>query len=544
MSGNNSLSHSQEWQALHEHAGYLGQRHLREFFAHDAARGERLRLKAGDIYVDYSKNRITDETVQLLLALARARQVELQRDAMFAGERINTTENRPVLHIALRNVSRKPIFVDGRDVMPDVISTLQHMEQFSEAVRSGQWRGHTGKPIRHVVNIGIGGSDLGPVMVTEALKFYSQRNIHMHFVSNVDGTHIEETLRDLDPAETLCIIASKTFTTDETMTNAQSARGWLIEQLGAEAIPRHFVAVSTNTQAVAAFGIDPANMFVFWDWVGGRYSLTSAIGLSIMISIGPDHFHDLLKGFEAMDVHFRTAPLEQNLPVMLALIGMWNTNFLGAASEAVLPYDQYLHRFPAYLQQANMESNGKSVTRGGLPVTYATGPVIWGEPGTNGQHAFYQLIHQGTQLIPCDFIGFAKPLNDPDGQGTHHRKLMANMFAQSQALAFGKTIDEVRAEDCPEELVQHKVFEGNRPSNTILLPELTPHTLGQLIALYEHKIFVQGAIWDIDSFDQWGVELGKVLAKDIINHLSHNTVSQYDSSTRELIQTWRHMHQK
>lgn len=539
MSTINGLTQTAEWQELLAHATFLGQRHLREFFGEDTNRGERLRLRAGNVYADYSKNRITDETLRLLLKLARARQVELQRDAMFSGQHINTTENRAVLHIALRNLSCKPIYVDGTDVMPEVMRTLQHMEQFSESVRSGAWLGHTGKRIKHVVNIGIGGSDLGPVMVTEALKFYSKRNLHMHFVSNVDGTHIEETLRELDPAETLFIVASKTFTTDETMTNAQSARGWLTEQLGTDAVSRHFVAVSTNTQAVSTFGIDTANMFVFWDWVGGRYSLTSAIGLSIMLSIGPEHFHALLKGFEAMDTHFRTAPLEQNLPVILALISIWNTNFLGAESEAILPYDQYLHRLPAYLQQANMESNGKSVTRNGSPVDYATGPIIWGEPGTNGQHAFYQLIHQGTRLVPCDFIGFAKPLNDPDGRGTHHHKLIANMLAQSQALAFGKTLAEVHAEGYPEALAQHKVFEGNRPSNTILLPELTPHNLGQLIALYEHKIFVQGAIWDIDSFDQWGVELGKVLAKDILPHLPHGATDQYDSSTEQLIKTWR-----
>ncbi len=402
--------------------------------------------------------------MRLLMALARARRVEEQRDAMFAGDKINTTEHRAVLHVALRNLSEKPMLVDGKDVMPDVIAELQHMEQFSEAVRSGEWKGYTGKPITHVVNIGIGGSDLGPVMVTEALRHYSKRDLHVHFVSNVDGTHIAETLRELDPAETLFIIASKTFTTDETMTNAASARRWLLDKLHDDAaIAKHFVALSTNADAVTAFGIDKANMFVFWDWVGGRYSLTSAIGLSIMLSIGAQHFHDLLAGFEAMDNHFRTAPLEQNLPVLLGMIGVWNTNFLEAQSEAILPYDQYLHRFAAYFQQGNMESNGKSVTKDGSPVDYTTGPIIWGEPGTNGQHAFYQLLHQGTRYIPCDFIGFARSLNNPDGDGTHHRKLTSNLFAQSQALAFGKTPEEVRAEGVPEELVPHKLFRRQSP---------------------------------------------------------------------------------
>lgn len=540
MEKQDSLTSTPEWQSLARHAEATKTKHLRQFFADNPERGRTMALQAQDIYLDYSKNRVTDETLQLLFQLARARKVEQLRDAMFSGEKINTTENRAVLHTALRNLSGNPVLVDGKDVMPGVLATLRHMETFAKAVRNGAWLGHTGKRIRHIVNIGIGGSDLGPVMVTEALKFYSQRDLHMHFVSNIDGTHIEETLQDIDPAETLFIIASKTFTTDETMTNAHTARAWLIEKLGSEAaVAKHFVAVSTNTDEVAKFGIDPANMFIFWDWVGGRYSLTSAIGLSIMISIGTQHFHDLLRGFEAMDIHFHTAPLEQNLPVILALIGVWNTNFLGATTEAILPYDQYLHRFPAYFQQGNMESNGKSVTHSGERVDYHTGPVIWGEPGTNGQHAFYQLIHQGSQLIPCDFIGFAQTLNDPDGHGTHHRKLIANLFAQSKALAFGKTADEVRGEGTPEELVQHKVFEGNRPSNTLLLPRLTPYTLGQLISAYEHKIFVQGAIWDIDSFDQWGVELGKVLAKDIANNLQQGDTSAYDSSTQTLVATWR-----
>jgi glucose-6-phosphate isomerase len=409
-------------------------------------------------------------------------------------------------------------------------------------VRGGEWKGFTGQPIKHVVNIGIGGSDLGPVMVTEALNFYSKRDLQVHFVSNIDGTHIAETLGRLNPEETLFIIASKTFTTDETMTNATTAKQWLLAVLHDEAaVAKHFVALSTNTEAVQAFGIEPANMFQFWDWVGGRYSLTGAIGLSIMLAIGPENFDDMLHGFYDMDEHFRTAPLEENLPAIMALIGLWNTNFLGAETEAILPYDQYLHRFPAYFQQGNMESNGKRVRRDGSTTTYQTGPIIWGEPGTNGQHAFYQLIHQGTRLIPCDFIGFARSLNDPDGQGTHHRKFMANMLAQSQALAFGKTADEVRAEGATEELIPHKTFPGNRPSNTLLLPKLTPYTLGQLIALYEHKIFVQGAIWGTDSFDQWGVELGKVLAKNLYEDTSGKTTGSYDSSTTQLLQMWRTM---
>jgi glucose-6-phosphate isomerase len=534
------ISETTEWQLLQDHAARIKNSRLRTLFTDDQTRGHAMALQSGDIYLDYSKNRVVPETMELLFKLARARQVEELRDAMFAGEKINITEDRAVLHTALRNLSGDPVMIDDKDVMPDVFAVLEHMDKFAQDVRSGTWTGYTGRPIKHVVNIGIGGSDLGPVMVTEALKFYSQRDLHIHFVSNIDGTHIEETLRDLDPAETLFIIASKTFTTDETMTNAGSARGWLVEKLGSEdAVNRHFVAVSTNTEDVALFGINPDNMFAFWDWVGGRYSLTSAIGLSIILSIGSEHFRELLRGFEVMDDHFRSAPLEQNMPVILALLGIWNTNFLGAESEALLPYEQYLHRFAAYFQQGNMESNGKSVTRDGKRVTYTTGPIVWGEPGTNGQHAFYQLIHQGTHIIPCDFIGFAQSLNDPDGTGAHHHKLIANMFAQSQALAFGKTADEVRASDMPEDLVQHKVFEGDRPSNTLLLPKLTPYTLGQLIALYEHKIFVQGAIWDIDSFDQWGVELGKVLAKDVFGVLKDGDTSSFDSSTHALIDMWR-----
>ncbi|MFZ1249443.1 MAG: glucose-6-phosphate isomerase [Candidatus Saccharimonadales bacterium] len=535
-----TLTHTDAWQKLQAHKSELAGRHLRELFAEEPNRGETYRLQAGSIYLDYSKNRLNQQTLQLLLELTRQRGVEQLRDAMFAGEKINTTEGRAVLHTALRNTSDRAVLVDDHDVMPDVRAALDHMAQFSRAVRSGEWRGYTDKPIKHVVNIGIGGSDLGPVMVTEALKYYSQRDLHVHFVSNIDGTHLAETLRGLDAAETLFIIASKTFTTDETMTNATSARAWLLAQLQDEAaIARHFVALSTNTEAVTNFGIEAANMFVFWDWVGGRYSLASAIGLSIMLSIGPEHFTELLKGFHTMDEHFRTAPLEQNMPVLLGVIGVWNTNFLGAETEAILPYDQYLHRFAAYFQQGNMESNGKTVTKEGQRVDYQTGPVIWGEPGTNGQHAFYQLIHQGTRLIPCDFIAFAQSLNDPDGAQTHHRKLTANVLAQSQALAFGKTATEVRAEGVSENLVQHKVFEGNRPSNTLLVPKLTPYSLGELIALYEHKIFVQGAIWGINSFDQWGVELGKVLAKDIYNNLASTNLESYDSSTATLLKTWQ-----
>lgn len=539
MSETKDPTQTEAWQRLTEHNEAF-QTNLRTLFAQDPARGKRFAKQAGDIYVDYSKNHVNDQTMVLLFELARECGVEALRDAMFSGKKINTTEDRAVLHTALRNQLDKPLYVDGQDVMLEVRRVLAHMREFSGAVRSGSWKGYTGRPIRNVVNIGIGGSDLGPVMVTEALKYYSNRNLQVHFVSNIDGTHIEETLQGIDAAETLFIIASKTFTTDETMTNAASARGWLVEKLGStEAIKNHFVALSTNTEEVTKFGIDPANMFEFWDWVGGRYSLTSAIGLSIMLAIGSDNFDDMLRGFYAVDEHFRTAPLAESVPIILALLGIWNTNFLGAETEAILPYDQYLHRFPAYFQQGNMESNGKGVRLDGQPVHYTTGPIIWGEPGTNGQHAFYQLIHQGTRLIPCDFIGFAQPLNDPDGMGTHHRKLMANMFAQAQALAFGKTADEVRAEDVPEALVPHKTFPGNRPSNTLLLPKLTPNTLGQLIALYEHKIFVQGAIWGINSFDQWGVELGKVLAKHIAEQLTSGELSDQDSSTESLVEKWR-----
>ncbi|MBC7581669.1 glucose-6-phosphate isomerase [Aeromicrobium sp.] len=532
-----NLTESTEWQELRSLYEATEDATLHQLFAQDEQRGESFSLQAGDIYADYSKNLVTHDTIKLLIDLARARGVTELRDAMFAGKKINTTEDRAVLHTALRNQGSEHITVDGQDVMPEVRAVLKRMAEFSAAIRNGSWKGHTGLLIKNVVNIGIGGSDLGPVMVVEALKHYSQRDIQVRFVSNIDSTHLAEATHDLDPAETVFIVASKTFTTDETMTNAHSARDWLLASLHDEsAVAKHFVAVSTNAEEVQKFGIDTANMFEFWDWVGGRYSLTSAIGLSIMVAIGPDNFQDLLAGFYTMDEHFRTAPLEQNLPVILGLIGVWYGGFYGAASEAILPYDQYLSRFAAYFQQGNMESNGKSVTKEGKPVDYATGPVIWGEPGTNGQHAFYQLLHQGTQFIPCDFIGFARPLN-PIGE--HHRKLTANLLAQTQALAFGKTADEVRAEGVDEALVPHKTFWGNHPTNTLLLPELTPNTLGQLIALYEHKIFVQGAIWGINSFDQWGVELGKVLAKDLYHVIADNTQPAYDSSTNSLLDVYR-----
>jgi glucose-6-phosphate isomerase len=532
------LTELEEWQNLRHHYELTKDTSLRELFAADPERGKKMSLQVGDIYADYSKNRVTCETLPLLFELARARDVEALRDAMFKGEKINTTEDRAVLHTALRNQGTEHITVNGADVLPDIRAVLERMATFAAAIREGSWLGFTGKPIKTIINVGIGGSDLGPVMVYEALKFYSLRHLAVRFVSNVDSTHFVEAVRDLDPAETLFIIASKTFTTDETMTNAQSARQWLLETLHDEAaVAKHFVAVSTNAEEVTKFGIDTANMFGFWDWVGGRYSLTSAVGLSIMIAIGPDNFDELLKGFYQMDEHFRTAPLEQNLPVILALIGIWHNNFHGATTEAILPYDQYLSRFAAYFQQANMESNGKSVTKSGKRVSYDTGPIIWGEPGTNGQHAFYQLLHQGTRLVPADFIGFANPLNP---LGEHHRKLTANLLAQTQALAFGKNAAEVRAEGVAEELIAHKVFDGNRPTTTLLLPKLTPNSLGQLIALYEHKIFVQGAIWDINSFDQWGVELGKILAKDLYVELQHDDAQkQYDGSTNALLTAYR-----
>jgi glucose-6-phosphate isomerase len=516
---------------------------LRALFAEDAKRFERFSGALDDLLVDWSKQRVTAETVDLLVELARACDLEGRREAMFRGEKINTTEGRAVLHTALRNRSGEPVMVDGRDVMPDVRAVLEQMRAFSEAVRGGDWRGHTGEAITDIVNIGIGGSDLGPLMVCQALEPYARADLRAHFVSNVDGAHLHHTLKRLNPARTLFIVASKTFTTQETMTNAQSARAWLLAGLGGDqaAVGRHFVAVSTNAEAVQAFGIDPANMFGFWDWVGGRYSLWSAIGLSIVLYLGFERFAELLEGAHAMDRHFRTAPLEANLPVVTALIGIWNSNFLGAESLAVLPYDQHLARFPAYLQQGDMESNGKSVTLGGEVVDYQTGPIIWGEPGTNGQHAFYQLIHQGTRLIPCDFLAAA---SSQTPMGDHHEKLLANFFAQSEALAFGKTAAEVSAElegqglapGEVERLLPHKVFEGNRPSTSILYKKLTPFTLGALIALYEHKIFTQGVIWDVNSFDQWGVELGKVLAGRILPELAgSDLVTSHDASTNGLI---------
>ena len=534
-----NLRDNKTWQALHNRQLPT----IKELFAADPQRGRNFSDSAGDIYLDYSKNQLDGPTASLLLELARERNVEAWRDAMFSGQKINTTENRAVLHTALRAPADAFIEVDGHNVVPDVQAVLAKMADFAQKIRSGEWCGHTDRPIKNIINIGIGGSDLGPVMATEALKFYSQRDLHLAFVSNIDGTHLAEAVRGLDPAETLFIVASKTFTTDETMTNARSARQWLLAGLhDDQAVAKHFVALSTNAEEVSKFGIDTANMFEFWDWVGGRYSLDSAIGLSIMIAIGPDNFRDFLAGMHTIDEHFKTAPLEQNLPVIMGLVGIWN-GIQGAESEAILPYDQYLHRFAAYFQQGNMESNGKRVTRSGQAVDYATGPVIWGEPGTNGQHAFYQLLHQGTRQVACDFIAFATSLNDPDGQGTHHRKLTANLLAQTQALAFGKSADEVRAEGVPEDLVPHKTFPGNRPSNTLILPKLTPNTLGQLIALYEHKIFVQGVIWDVNSFDQWGVELGKVLAKnldeDLVNNSSHAATDSSTAALLEQIRKWR-----
>jgi glucose-6-phosphate isomerase len=537
-----ALTGSAAWQALGRHAGAMASVHLRELFANDPERFACLSLRSDDLLLDFSKNRITDETLRLLLDLARQADVAGWRDRMFAGDRINTTEQRAVLHTALRNRSNRPVAVDGKDVMPAVNTVLAQMRDFSGRVREGAWRGHAGQTITDVVNLGIGGSDLGPLMVCEALRPYQRSDLRPHFVSNVDGAHLVHTLEGLDPARTLFVVASKTFTTQETMTNAASARAWLVERLGDErAVGRHFVAVSTNAQAVAAFGIDPANMFVFWDWVGGRYSLWSAIGLPIALAVGFERFEELLAGGHAMDEHFRSAPLERNLPVILALLGVWYRNFLGAESHAVLPYDQHLHRLPAYLQQADMESNGKSVRRDGIPVDYATGPIIWGEPGTNGQHAFYQLVHQGTALIPADFLAAAESLTP---LGDHHDKLLANFFAQPEALAFGKTALQAQAELEREgltgaalaALLPHKVFPGNRPSNAILYRRLDPATLGRLIALYEHKIFIQGVLWNINSFDQWGVELGKQLAKAILPELAHATpIASHDSSTNGLI---------
>ena len=532
------LDTTPEWKALKAHAAQMKTASLRELFAGDPGRGKVFSLEAGGWYLDYSKNLVTAGTLKLLQALCPMADLRGEMDAMFSGRKINETENRPVLHIALRNRSNTPILVDRKDVMPAVNAVLDKMSGFVDLVRAGKWLGFTGKPIRTIVNIGIGGSDLGPVMAYEALKPFSQRDLNVRFVSNVDGTHVVEAVRDLDAAETLFIVASKTFTTQETMTNAETAKAWLLEQLGdPQAVAKHFVAVSTAGREVQAFGIDPANMFEFWDWVGGRYSLTSAIGLPLMIAIGPENFVRMLEGYHEMDRHFATAPFERNLPVILALLGIWYGNFFNAQSTALLPYDLYLARFAAYFQQGDMESNGKRVTKNGKIVTYETGPVVWGEPGTNGQHAFYQLIHQGTKLIPCDFIGFCKSHNPV---GDHHAKLMSNFFAQTEALAFGKTADECRAEGVPEKLVPHKTFPGNRPTNTLLADQLTPETFGQLVALYEHKIFVQGVIWNIFSFDQWGVQLGKVLANRILPELKDKgTELKHDSSTNELIRRFR-----
>jgi len=514
--------------------------HLRKLFADDPGRGERMTTEAAGVYLDYSKNRINDKTLKLLIELAEQSGLRARIDAMFRGEKINATENRAVLHVALRAPKCASIIVDGKNVVPEVHAVLDRMAAFAKRIRSGQWKGHSGKLIRNIVNIGIGGSDLGPVMAYEALKYYSDRAVTFRFVSNVDGTDFVEATRDLDPAETLFIVASKTFTTLETMTNAQSAREWSLRGLGgdAKAVAKHFVAVSTNAEKVTEFGIDTANMFEFWDWVGGRYSMDSAIGLSTMLAIGPDHFQTMLAGFHAIDEHFRTAPLERNLPVLMGLIGLWYNDFFGAQTVAVLPYDQYLKRFPAYLQQLTMESNGKRVTLDGAVVNCQTGPIYWGEPGTNGQHSFYQLIHQGTRLIPCDFIAFGQALNT---LGRHHDMLVANVFAQTEALAFGKTPEQVKAEGTPDWLVPHRVFEGNRPSNTILMDRLTPAALGKLVALYEHCVFTQGVIWEIDSFDQWGVELGKVLAQRIIPELETKTQPKlaHDSSTNNLIRRYR-----
>jgi glucose-6-phosphate isomerase len=535
------LRHTSEWAALEKHAGAMRAAHLRDLFAADPGRGERMVAEAAGLYLDYSKHRVTDETLELLLRLAEARDLPGRITAMFAGERINATEGRAVLHVALRAPRSQSIVVDGEDVVPRVHEVLDRMARFADAIRAGEWRGHTGKPITNVVNIGIGGSDLGPVMAYEALRHYSRRDLTFRFVSNVDGTDFVEATRDLDPAETLFIVSSKTFTTLETMRNATSARKWVLSALGDEAaIARHFAAVSTNAEAVSAFGIDTANMFGFWDWVGGRYSMDSAIGLSTMIAVGPDGYRRLLDGFHAMDEHFRTAPLAENVPVLMGLLAVWYVDFFGVDSIAVLPYDQYLKRFPAYLQQLTMESNGKSVTLAGDRVDYPTGPVYWGEPGTNGQHSFYQLIHQGTPLVPTDFIAFARSLNP---LGDHHDLLVANVFAQTEALAFGRTPEQVRADGVPEELVPHKTFEGNRPSTTIMAAELTPEVLGTLVALYEHSVFTQGVIWDIDSFDQWGVELGKVLAKAIAAELESGPEPdlRHDSSTNTLIRRYRRL---
>ncbi|MFF9348484.1 glucose-6-phosphate isomerase [Streptomyces sp. NPDC014734] len=537
------LDRTPQWTALGKHREQLGATHLRELFADDPERGTRYTLQVGDLYIDHSKHLVTDETLRLLRDLAEATGVAELRDAMFRGEKINTTEDRAVLHTALRAPRDAVIEVDGENVVPGVHAVLDRMAAFSDRVRSGEWTGHTGRRIRNIVNIGIGGSDLGPAMAYEVLRSFTDRSLTVRFVSNVDGADLHEAVRDLDPAETLFVIASKTFTTIETITNATSARGWLLNGLnaGQEAVAKHFVALSTNAGKVADFGIDTANMFEFWDWVGGRYSYDSAIGLSLMIAIGPDRFREMLDGFHLVDEHFRTAPAEANVPLLMGLLGVWYGAFFDAQSHAVLPYSHYLSKFTAYLQQLDMESNGKSVDREGNPVDWQTGPVVWGTPGTNGQHAYYQLIHQGTKIIPADFIGFAEPVADLEpGLVAQHDLLMANFFAQTQALAFGKTPDEVRAEGVAEELVPHKTFRGNHPTTTILADRLTPSVLGQLIALYEHKVFVQGAVWNIDSFDQWGVELGKVLAKKIEPVLTGGEEGEHlDSSTAALVQAYR-----
>jgi glucose-6-phosphate isomerase len=528
------------WKALESHAATISRIHLRQLFAEDPKRGERLAVEAAGLYLDYSKNRVNDETLRLLMQLAEQSGLRARIDAMFQGEKINVTEKRAVLHTALRAPAGTKILVDGKDVVPEVHAVLDRMSSFASRVRSGDWKGHTGKRIRTVINIGIGGSDLGPVMAYEALRHYADRSLECRFVSNVDGTDFAEAVHGLDPAETLFIVSSKTFTTLETMTNARTARAWSLAGLGGDerSVAKHFVAVSTNAKEVSKFGIDVANMFGFWDWVGGRYSMESAIGLSTMIAIGPELFREMLGGFRQMDEHFRTAPFSANLPVLMGLLSLWYNDFFGAQTVAVLPYEQYLKRFPAYLQQLTMESNGKHVTVDGEPVDRDTGPIYWGEPGTNGQHSFYQLIHQGTRLIPCDFIAFSKPLNVV---GRHHDMLLANVFAQTEALAFGKTPEQVKAEGTPDWLVPHRVFEGNRPSNTILADRLTPETLGKLVALYEHAVFTQGVIWNIDSFDQWGVELGKVLAQRIIPELESPSepALEHDSSTNALIRRYR-----
>jgi glucose-6-phosphate isomerase len=540
MTSSAALKKGEAWNALENHYEEVQKLHLRDLFARDPQRGERMTAEALGIFLDYSKNRVTDETLKLLVQLAEASGLRGRIDAMFLGDKINSTENRAVLHVALRAPKGTPIVVDGEDVVPQVHAVLDKMSAFAERVRSGDWKGHTGKRIRNIINIGIGGSDLGPVMAYEALRHYSDRSLRFRFVSNIDGTDFAEAVQDLDPSETLFIVSSKTFTTLETMTNAHTARDWSLAGLNGDekSVAKHFVAVSTNAKEVGKFGIDTANMFEFWDWVGGRYSMDSAIGLSTMLAIGPENFRAMLNGFHQMDEHFRTAPFERNLPVLMGLLGVWYNDFFGAQTVAVLPYDQYLKRFPAYLQQLTMESNGKHVTVDGTEVSYPTGAIYWGEPGTNGQHSFYQLIHQGTRLIPCDFIAFGQTLNP---LGRHHDMLMANVFAQTEALAFGKTAEQVKAEGTPDWLVPHRVFEGNRPSNTILAGRLTPELLGKLVALYEHVVFTQGVIWNVDSFDQWGVELGKVLAQRIIPELEGGSDAAlgHDSSTNNLIRRYQ-----